>query len=92
MIIEPRIGASTRPILSRLAWDHRARYRLDTHEEYAGPPDGLVIDPVCGMSVDPAHAAAQREYQSHGYFFCGPGCADAFDAGPARSTRAAPRT
>ena len=30
-------------------------------------------DPVCGMSVDPATAAATREYGGVTYYFCNPG-------------------
>lgn len=29
-------------------------------------------DPVCGMSVDPATAAATREYGGVTYYFCNP--------------------
>ena len=39
-------------------------------------------DPICGMKVDPAHAAASREYNGKTYYFCGPGCARAFDVAP----------
>lgn len=40
-------------------------------------------DPVCGMSVDPATAAATREYGGVTYYFCNPGCADKFTQNPA---------
>lgn len=39
-------------------------------------------DPICGMKVDPAHAAASRDYNGKTYYFCGPGCAKAFDVAP----------
>ncbi len=42
------------------------------------------IDPVCRMKVDPARAAAEREYQGRAYYFCSPGCASKFEADPAR--------
>jgi YHS domain-containing protein len=42
------------------------------------------IDPVCGMTVDPATAAAHRRYGDRDVWFCNPGCAEAFDADPAR--------
>ena len=41
-------------------------------------------DPVCGMSVNPASAAATREYEGKTYFFCNPGCAETFDKDPAK--------
>ncbi|MBC7308243.1 MAG: YHS domain-containing protein, partial [Dietzia sp.] len=42
------------------------------------------VDPVCGMTVDPATAAATREHDGATFFFCSPGCAKAFDADPHR--------
>ena len=41
-----------------------------------------VKDPVCGMSVDSATAAATREYDGVTYYFCNPGCADKFVRNP----------
>ena len=48
-----------------------------------------VTDPVCGMSVDPATAAANIEHQHSTYHFCGKGCAEAFRADPGKYTNAA---
>lgn len=42
-------------------------------------------DPVCGMSVDPATAAATREYNGTTYYFCNP-------AAPPSSSRTPPNT
>ncbi len=39
-------------------------------------------DPVCGMSVDPATAAANVEHDGTTYYFCSTGCATAFTADP----------
>jgi Cu+-exporting ATPase len=54
-------------------------------------------DPVCGMEVEPARAAARREHAGREVFFCAEGCARAFDAdpekylvGPALPARPAP--
>jgi Cu+-exporting ATPase len=41
-----------------------------------------VKDPVCGMTVDPAKAAASQEYHETTYLFCGKGCAAKFHANP----------
>jgi P-type Cu+ transporter len=41
-------------------------------------------DPVCGMTVDPAKAAATSDYQGQTYYFCSKGCRTKFDADPAR--------
>ena len=40
------------------------------------------VDPVCGMTVDPAAAAAPRTFDGIDYWFCSAGCAEAFDADP----------
>ena len=41
-------------------------------------------DPVCGMTVDPARAAAHVEYGDKTYYFCCAGCASKFRAAPAQ--------
>ncbi len=43
----------------------------------------LPIDPVCGMQVDPEHAAGTSELNGTTYYFCNPGCKRKFDADPA---------
>jgi uncharacterized membrane protein YraQ (UPF0718 family)/YHS domain-containing protein len=40
------------------------------------------IDPVCGMTVDPESAPAKRDWDGSTYYFCGTGCAKAFDLKP----------
>ena len=47
-------------------------------------PAASVIDPVCGMKVNPSTAKYQFEYQGQKYFFCSPGCLEKFKAQPAR--------
>ena len=42
----------------------------------------METDPVCGMTVDPARAAATRAHDGHTYFFCARGCAVAFEKEP----------
>ena len=41
-----------------------------------------VRDPVCGMMIDPAQAAAKFDYQGQTYYFCNPGCLKKFQAQP----------
>jgi Cu+-exporting ATPase len=43
-----------------------------------------VVDPVCGMTVDPQHAAGKHEYQGQTYYFCNPGCLTKFKGDPER--------
>ncbi|MER7468860.1 heavy metal translocating P-type ATPase [Streptomyces sp. NPDC097981] len=45
-----------------------------------------VVDPVCGIRIDPAGAAERRQTGIGEYFFCSTGCAAAFDADPSRYT------
>ena len=42
------------------------------------------VDPVCGMTVDPATAPASRSHDGRTYYFCCPSCASKFEADPAR--------
>lgn len=50
----------------------------------AGSAPPRVVDPVCGMSVDPSRAAATVEHDGTVYHFCATGCAKAFAAEPQR--------
>jgi len=43
-----------------------------------------MIDPVCGMQVDPDRAAAKLEHAGRTYAFCCDGCRDLFRADPAK--------
>jgi YHS domain-containing protein/uncharacterized membrane protein YraQ (UPF0718 family) len=42
------------------------------------------IDPVCGMSVDPAHAEYRSFQKGNTYYFCSGGCKETFDKDPAK--------
>ena len=48
-----------------------------------------VTDPVCGMTVNPATAAASVEHEGRTYYFCGKGCAKSFSADPGKYAVAA---
>lgn len=43
-----------------------------------------VIDPVCGMSVDPDHAEYRSFQKGDTYYFCSAGCKAAFDRDPGK--------
>ena len=43
-----------------------------------------VKDPVCGMEINPAQAAGQREFGGATYYFCSDSCQQKFDADPAQ--------
>ena len=40
------------------------------------------VDPVCGMTVAAIESTRHLDHDGVTYFFCGPGCADAFAADP----------
>lgn len=49
-----------------------------------GPPAPSAIDPVCGMSVDPASAAGSAVHEGQTYYFCNTHCLHRFQADPQR--------
>jgi len=52
------------------------------HHHNAAPVAGGAIDPVCGMTVDPATAKARADYKGGTYYFCCAGCRTKFTANP----------
>ena len=44
----------------------------------------MAVDPVCGMTVDPARAAGSFEYGGTTHYFCSNGCLAKFSADPQR--------
>ena len=46
------------------------------------PQAKTVVDPVCGMTIDPAKATGKSEYKGTTYFFCSDRCKKTFDANP----------
>src|SRR5437870_4723157 len=46
------------------------------------PTDATAIDPVCGMSVNPATARASTQYKGRTVYFCCPSCLQKFAADP----------
>src|SRR5262245_29634018 len=45
---------------------------------------GREVDPVCGMTVDPATAAGRSDLDGKSYFFCSAWCKKTFEADPGR--------
>ena len=48
----------------------------------------MAKDPVCGMEVDEAKAAATSTYAGKTYYFCATGCKKEFDQSPEKYARA----
>ncbi len=45
----------------------------------------MAIDPICGMTVDPATAAGSHDHRGQRYYFCGLSCLERFKADPERA-------
>ena len=52
------------------------------HAHVADPAPAEVLDPVCGMMIEPADAAATHDYKGQTYYFCMTACAEKFKADP----------
>jgi YHS domain-containing protein/uncharacterized membrane protein YraQ (UPF0718 family) len=73
--------ADTAPAGHDHAQDARTAGATDSHAQQ-------VTDPVCGMTVDPEHAAGHVEHDGRTYWFCSSGCRDTFVADADRYMRA----
>ena len=66
--------------------DHCAHRFHGDPDRFAGDPTSEPetsadeVDPVCGMHVDPAHAAASLQHEGRTYHFCSDHCAHQFRA------------
>ncbi|NOZ76769.1 MAG: YHS domain-containing protein [Euryarchaeota archaeon] len=50
----------------------------------------MAKDPVCGMEVDEKDAKNTHYHQGKMYFFCAPGCKEAFKKDPERFLKGGP--
>lgn len=58
---------------------------MNTHENSGhSSHQGTVIDPVCGMSVNPAKAAGSVTHDGQDYHFCSKRCVEKFTANPSQ--------
>ncbi|KQW18024.1 haloacid dehalogenase [Afipia sp. Root123D2] len=59
-------------------------HREDAHDHHHQPVsgDGRVVDPVCGMTVDPATSKHRFDYHGRTYHFCSAGCRAKFATAP----------
>ncbi len=58
----------------------------DAVEHVQNEEDTRVIDPVCGMTIDPETAAGSFEYLGETFHFCSLGCLEKFKTDPGRFT------
>ena len=64
------------------------------HHNHSHSPSGdatAIIDPVCGMTVDPAKTTHHTHHDGVEFHFCSAGCLAKFTADPAKYLSAAPR-
>jgi Cu+-exporting ATPase len=61
----------------------------DPHSSQLVAPAGA-LDPVCGMTVDPATAKWTADHDGVNYFFCSEGCLKRFAADPGKYLKAKP--
>jgi Cu+-exporting ATPase len=65
------------------AHQHRPGCGHDNHHRPGPAADaGLVLDPVCGMKVDPATSKHRLEHTGTTFHFCSAGCRAKFEADP----------
>ncbi len=63
--------------------DHDHAHGAHDHHHHA-TAEGGVLDPVCGMTVDPHTAKHTATHNGHPYYFCSAGCKAKFIANPAK--------
>jgi YHS domain-containing protein len=57
---------------------------MSEHQHASAPAAGRVIDPVCGMTVNPQATPHKHTHHGTPYFFCSAGCRTKFTAEPAK--------
>lgn len=72
-------------VLAGLWWLARNQQRL-------GGGAGYAIDPVCGMQVQIANAAARSVHDGETFYFCSDRCRQRFDVDPGRYSERAAET
>ncbi|ABE65189.1 Copper-translocating P-type ATPase (plasmid) [Nitrobacter hamburgensis X14] len=80
-----RNASSTgQPIHSSMATpEHHGDQAHGNHGHRPPAENGTVLDPVCGMTVDPATSKHRFDYHGRTYHFCSAGCRTKFAAAPA---------
>jgi Cu+-exporting ATPase len=79
-----RVGTAHDDIVETTKSQQRTQEETTMQRDHKHVDTAQVIDPVCGMTVDPATAAATREDNGKTYYFCSTHCASTFDADRAR--------
>src|SRR5437764_7914709 len=67
---------------------------MGPHDRMAGTFEAkpnAVLDPVCGMYVQPQNARGSAEHKGKTYYFCSPRCVERFQADPEKYLAPKPR-
>jgi YHS domain-containing protein len=81
------VGPSVHPEPTDTSTGDHSHDHGHTHGDDLAVSGGAVMDPVCGMSVEPATALEKglhSDYKDTDYYFCGKGCKLEFDEDPER--------
>jgi Cu+-exporting ATPase len=81
---QAHVSSATEPTVE-VGREREPRQGLSTEREEApmSTTTDKVIDPVCGMRIDPASAAGTAEHEGTTYYFCSAHCAETFERDPA---------
>ena len=88
-VAEPVVEVGAAPPDSAMHAGHANGDDAGHAEMTAAMPGGemereTAIDPVCGMSVDPANAEYRSVHAGQTYYFCSTGCKESFDKDPGK--------
>ena len=81
------IGGETEPVHHIHNREEPAMFGIFGKKKSTTATATKVVDPICGMKIDPATAAATREHDGTTFYFCSLGCAETFDSDPHRYGR-----
>ena len=66
--------------------------QIDRTSKVGSSAGAAIVDPVCGMTVNPDSAAGSYEYDGSTYYFCSSHCLDKFRANPEAYVKEATKT
>ena len=61
-------------------------FKIHSPHAAAGSASATAKDPICGMDVDPAHAAGSLQHEGQTYYFCSRHCLEKFRSVAAKTT------
>jgi Cu+-exporting ATPase len=73
-----------------MSGEHHAHDSHRHHHEHGAADPAKVLDPVCGMSVDPAKTSHHAEHGGHAFHFCSARCREKFLLEPGKFLAPAP--